>query len=122
MKAKLAVIGTALVYDPDEKGYPKMNMADICVEFTTSKKEYCASVVFPLDGMREKFDETKSAKSEIIMKYLMKSIARELDRGNEKDADVTDVENVARLKIPYLLQKAINYERVVQVFGNPARR
>ncbi len=60
MKAKLTAIGTELVYDPDENGVPKMNMSGISVEFEIDGKRYDASIVFPLDVMRKKFEVTQS--------------------------------------------------------------
>jgi len=116
MKARLTAIGTSLVYDPDENGVPKVNMADVCVEFNLDKKRYSISIVFPIDVVGVRFDETQAIKSETLTKHLMGRIGKELDRQNVKDADMTDVENVIRLKMPYLLRKAINREIFTQTF------
>lgn len=116
MKAKLTAIGTDLVYDPDENGVPKMNMSGICVEFEIDGKRYDASIVFPLDVIRKKFEVTQSIKSKSLTNRIMKRAIDKLEKLNVKDADMTDMENVLRLKMPYLLRKAINYEKVTQIF------
>lgn len=117
MKAKLTAIGTYGVYDPEElNGPPRMNMAAVCVEFKLDKRQYSRSIPFPLDLVREKFKTTQAAKSEIITKKLMDLCVKELERDGVKDYDLTDVENVLRLKMPYLLHKAIDYENVTQTF------
>ncbi len=46
----------------------------------------------------------------------MKRAIDKLEKLDVKDADMTDMENVLRLKMPYLLRKAINYEKVTQIF------
>ena len=116
MKAKLTAIGNGLVYDPDENGVPKMNASIISVEFEIDGKRYDASTVFPLDVMRKNFEVTQSIKSKSLTNHIMKRAIDKLEKLDVKDADMTDVENVLRLKMPYLLHKAINYEKVTQIF------
>ena len=117
MKAKLTAIGTHGVYDPEElNGLPRMNMAQVCVEFKLGKRQYSRGIPFPLDLVREKFEMTQAAKSELLTKKLMELCVKELDREGVKDYDLTDVENVLRLKMPYLLHRAIDYENVSQTF------
>ena len=50
------------------------------------------------------------------MKYLMKNVREELEYWNEGDADTTDIENIMRLKMPYLLRKVVNMEYFRQLF------
>ena len=117
MKAKLTEIGTHGVYDPEElNGPPRMNMAAVYVEFKLGKRQYIRGIPFPLDLVREKFETTQAAKSELLTKKLMESFVKELERDGVKDYDLTDVENVLRLKMPYLLHGAIDYESVTQIF------
>lgn len=117
MKAKLTEIGTYGVYDPEElNGPPRMNMAAVCVEFKLGKRQYSRSIPFPLDLVREKFETTQAAKSELLTKKLMDLCVKELERDGVKDYDLTEVENVLRLKMPYLLHKAIDYEIVTQTY------
>ena len=117
MKAKLTAIGTYGVYDPEElNGLPKMNTAAVCVEFKLGKRQYSRHIPFPLDLVREKFEATQAAKSELLTKKLMELCVKELEGDGVKDYDLTDVENVLRLKMPYLLHMAIDYENVAQTF------
>ena len=37
-------------------------------------------------------------------------------RGDNGDADTTDLENIMRLKMPFLLRKAVNMEYFTQLF------
>jgi hypothetical protein len=46
----------------------------------------------------------------------MDKIYMAIAMGHQMDSDLTDIENVIRLKMPYLLRKAINDERVTQEF------
>lgn len=117
MKANLTAIGTFGVYDPEEpNGSPRMNMAAVCVEFKLGKHQYSRSIPFPLDLVREKFEMTQAAKSELLTKKLMDLCVKELESDGVKDYGLKDVENVLRLKMPYLLHKAIDYENVTQTF------
>jgi len=117
MKAKLKAIGTCGVYDPEElNGLPRMNMAAVCVEFNLGKRQYSRHIPFPLDLVREKFETTQATKSELLTKKLMDLCVKELESDGVKDYDLTDVENVLRLKMPYLLHKAIEYKNVTQKF------
>jgi hypothetical protein len=50
------------------------------------------------------------------MEYLMRYVRKELDYWNEDDADTTDLENIMRLKMPFLLRKAVNMEYFKQIF------
>ena len=112
MKAKLTAIGTHGVYDPIEpNGAPRMNMACVCVEFKIGRMEYGNFIPFHLDIVRERFYENGNEKAELLTERLMQRIRKEVG-----DADLTDVENVLRLKMPYLLHAAIDYELVHQRF------
>ena len=51
------------------------------------------------------------------MEYLMKNVRRVLEHWNESDADTTDLENIMRLKMPFLLRKAVNMEYFTQRFN-----
>lgn len=86
-------------------------MACVCVEFKIGRMEYGNCIPFPLDIVRERFDENGNEKAELLTERLMQRIRKEVG-----DADLTDVENVLRLKMPYLLHAAINYELVRQLF------
>ena len=117
MKAILTAIGTYGVYDPIEpNGMPQMNMAAICVELRIGEYEFLQEIPFPLDHVRTNFDNTSRAKSELLTKKLMDRIYMETARINQRNADLTDVKIVIRLKMPYLLRKAINYETFIQEF------
>lgn len=117
MKAILTAIGTYGAYDPIEpNGLPQMNMAAVSVELSIGVYDILQYIPFPLDHVRTNFDNTSRAKSELLTKKLMDRIYMETARINQRDADLTDVENVIRLKMPYLLRKAINYETFIQEF------
>ena len=117
MKAKLTAIGTYGVYDPEElNGLPRMNTAEVCVEFKLGKHQYSRSIPFLLDLVREKFKTTQAAKSEFLTKKLMESCVKELETDGVKDYDLKDVENVLRLKMPFMLRKAVNMEYFTQLF------
>jgi hypothetical protein len=117
MKAILTAIGTYGVYDPIEpNGMPQMNMGAVSVVLRIGVYNILQYIPFPLDHVRANFDNTSRAKSELLTKKLMDRIYMETARINQRDADLTDVENVIRLKMPYLLRKAINYETFIQEF------
>lgn len=117
MKAILTAIGTYGVYDPIEpKGLPQMNMASVIVELRIGVYDIIQYIPFTLDHVRANFDNTSRAKSELLTKKLIDRIYMEAARINQRDADLTDVENVIRLKMPYLLRKAINNETFIQEF------
>ena len=88
-----------------------MNMACVCVEFKIGRMEYGNFIPFHLDIVRERFYENGNEKAELLTERLMQRIRKEVG-----DADLTDVENVLRLKMPYLLHAAIDYELVHQRF------
>jgi hypothetical protein len=46
----------------------------------------------------------------------MKDVRKKLEYWNEGDADTTDLENIMRLKMPFLLRKAVNMEYFTQLF------
>lgn len=112
MKAKLTGIGTHGLYDLlESNGSPRDNMGCVGVEFKIGKREYSSFIPFPLDLVRERFDENGNKKAELLTDRLMQRIKKYV-----KDADMTDVENVLRLKMPYLLHAAIDYKLVYQRF------
>ena len=117
MKAKLTAIGTFGVYDPEEpNGMPRMNTGAVCVEFKLGRRHYSRSIPFPLDIVREKWETTREAKSKLLADKLMELVVRELERDGVDDFDLTDVNEVLHLKMPYLLQSATNYRNVTQTF------
>lgn len=75
-----------------------------------------AHVVFPIEIAKTDIDRNISQKSELLMEHLMKRVRKELEHWNEGDADTTDLENIMRLKMPFLLRKAVNREYFTQLF------
>ena len=108
-KAKITACLTETV------GFDFTNAA-IGVGWKVGKYERYRSVVFPIANMAEKLDRTINEKSDLLIKYLMKYVRQECDRWNEGDADITVLENIMRLKIPFLIRKAVNREYFVQRF------
>lgn len=94
----------------------KMTNAAIGVGFKVGRYERYAHVVFPIETAKTDIDRNINQKSELLMKYLMKYVRKELEHWNEGDADTTDIENIMRLKMPYLLRKAVNMEYFKQLF------
>lgn len=87
-----------------------LTKAAIGVAFKVGRYERYAHVVFPIESVKENIDSNINKKSEILMEYLMKYVRQELEDWNEGDADTTDLENIMRLKMPFLIRKAVNYE------------
>ena len=94
----------------------KMTNAAIGVGFKVGRYERYAHVVFPIETAKTDIDRNINQKSELLMKYLMKYVRKELEHWNEVDADTTDIENIMRLKMPFLLRKAVNMEYFKQLF------
>jgi len=94
----------------------KMTNAAIGVGFKVGRYERYAQVVFPIETAKTDIDRNINQKSELLMKYLMKYVRKELEHWNEVDADTTDIENIMRLKMPFLLRKAVNMEYFKQLF------
>ena len=116
MKAILTAIGTYPVYDPDEKGIPKCNTGAVGIEFKIGRRQYSRHIVFPLDIVGEKFESTVNQKSELLADKLMERAIKEVKDDVMKGYDLTDVETILRLKMPYLLHRAIELRQVVQTF------
>lgn len=93
-----------------------MTKAAIGVGFKVGRYERYAHVVFPIESVKENIDSNINTKSEILTEYLMKYVRQELEDWNESDADTTDLENIMRLKMPFLLRKAVNMEYFTQIF------
>ena len=93
-----------------------MTLAAIGVGFKVGRYERYVHVVFPIETAKENIDRNINKKSELRMEYLMKYVRKELDHWNEGDADTTDLENIMRLKMPFLLRKAVNMEYFTQRF------
>ena len=93
-----------------------MTDASIGVGFKVGRYERYANVMFPIETAKENIDSNINKKCELIMKYLMKYVRKELEDLNEGDADTTDLENIMRLKMPFLLRKAVNMEYFTQRF------
>ena len=94
----------------------EMTDAAIGVSFKVGRYERYAHVVFPIEIANTDIDRNINQKSELLMKYLMKCVRKKLDHWNEGDADTTDLENIMRLKMPFLLRKAVNMEYFTQLF------
>ena len=93
-----------------------MTNAAIGVGLKVGRYERYAQVCFPIETAKEDIDRTINQKSELLMKYLMKYVRKVLEHRNEGDADTTDLENIMRLKMPFLLRKAVNMEYFTQIF------
>ena len=94
----------------------EMINAAIGVGFKVGRYERYAQVVFPIETAKTDIDRNINQKSELLMKYLMKHVRKEMEYWNEGDADTTDLENIMRLKMPFLLRKAVNMEYFKQLF------
>ena len=94
----------------------EMTNAAIGVGFKVGKYERYAHVMFPIETEKTDIDRNINQKSKLLMEFLMKSVRRELEHWNEGDADTTDLENIMRLKMPYMLRKAVNMEYFKQLF------
>ena len=94
----------------------EMTDAAIGVGFKVGRYERYAHVVFPIEIAKTDIDRNISQKSELITERLMKQVRKELEYWNEGDADTTDLENIMRLKMPFLLRKAVNMEYFKQLF------
>ena len=99
-----------------ETAIPSMTIAAIGVGFKVGRYERYAQVGFPIETAKTDIDRNINQKSELLMKYLMQNVRNELDHWNEGDADTTDLENIMRLKMPFLLRKAVNMEYFTQRF------
>ena len=94
----------------------EMTNAAIGVAFKVGRYERYAHVVFPIEITKTDIDRNINQKSELLMEHLMKYVRKELEHWNEGDADITDLENIMRLKMPFLLRKAVNMEYFTQIF------
>ena len=93
-----------------------MTIAAIGVGFKVGRYERYAHVVFDIETAKTYIDRNIFQKSELITEYLMQNVRKELKDWNEGDADTTDLENIMRLKMPFLLRKAVNMEYFTQIF------
>ena len=94
----------------------EMTDAAIGVAFKVGRYERYAHVVFPIEIANTDIDRNINQKSELLTEHLMKHVRNELDYWNEGDANTTDLENIMRLKMPFLLRKAVNMEYFTQLF------
>ena len=94
----------------------EMTKAAIGVAFKVGRYERYAQVAFPIETAKTDIDRNIKKKCELIMEYLMRYVRKELEYWNEGDADTTDLENIMRLKMPFLLRKAVNMEYFTQRF------
>lgn len=117
MKAKILAVGTYYMCIPNIIRDPDIKHASVSVCFSVGRSKFTRFISFHLDVMRDNFNKNANAVSEIVTKSLMKNVTNYMDKMGKK-ADFTDMENVLRLKMPYLLHKAINNEMVVQEFEN----
>lgn len=93
-----------------------MTISAIGVGFKVGRYERYAQVVFPIEIAKTDIDRNINQKSELLTEHLMKQVRKKLDYWNEDDADTTDLENIMRLKMPFLLRKAVNMEYFTQLF------
>ena len=93
-----------------------MTIAAIGVGFKVGRYERYVQVGFPIETAKTDIDRNINQKSEMLTEYLMKYVGKELEHWNEGDADTTDIENIMRLKMPFLLRKAVNMEYFMQLF------
>jgi hypothetical protein len=93
-----------------------MTQSAIGVSFKVGRYERYAHVVFDIETAKTDIDRNINKKCELIMEYLMKNVRKELEYWNEGDAETTDLENIMRLKMPFLLRKAVNMEYFTQLF------
>jgi len=94
----------------------KLTDASIGVGFKVGRYERYAQVVFPIEIAKTNIDRNINQKSELLTEHLMKHVRKELEYWNEGDADTTDLENIMRLKMPFMLRKAVNMEYFKQLF------
>ena len=94
----------------------EMTQSAIGVAFKVGRYERYAHVVFPIETAKTDIDRNINQKSGLLTEYLMKNVRKELEYWNEGDADTTDLENIMRLKMPFLLRKAVNMEYFTQIF------
>ena len=94
----------------------EMTNAAIGVGFKVGRYERYAHVVFDIETAKTYIDSNINQKSELLTEYLMQNVRKELKDWNEGDADTTDLENIMRLKMPFLLRKAVNMEYFKQLF------
>ena len=94
----------------------EMTNAAIGVGFKAGRYERYAQVVFPIETAKENIDRNINQKIELLTGHLMKNVRKELEYWNEGDADTTDLENIMRLKMPFLLRRAVNMEYFKQIF------
>ena len=93
-----------------------MTKAAIGVAFRVGRYERYAHVGLPIETVKTNIDRNINQKSELLTEFLMKCVRKKLEHWNEGDADTTDLENIMRLKMPFLLRKAVNMEYFTQVF------
>ena len=93
-----------------------MTIAAIGVGFKVDRYERYVQVGFRIETAKTDIDRNINQKSELLTEYLMKDVRKELEYWNEGDADTTDLENIMRLKMPFLLRKAVNMECFRQLF------
>ena len=93
-----------------------MTKAAIGVAFKVGKYERYAHLVLYIETAKTGIDRNINQKSELLTEHLMKCVRKKLEHWNEGDADTTDLENIMRLKMPFLLRKAVNMEYFTQLF------
>ena len=93
-----------------------MTHAVIGVGFKVGRYERYAQVVFPIETAKTDIDRNINQKSELLTEHLMEHVRKELEHWDEGDADTAELENIMRLKMPFLLRKAVNMEYFKQLF------
>lgn len=94
----------------------EMTKAAIGVGFKVGRYERYAQVGFPIEIAKTDIDRNINQKSELLTEHLMKNVRKELEYWNEGDADTTALENIMRLKMPFLLRRSVNMEYFIQIF------
>jgi hypothetical protein len=90
--------------------------AFIGIGFKVGRYERHAYVAFPIEIAKTDIDRNINQKSELLTEFLMKTVRKVHEEWKEGDADTTDLENIMRLKMPFLLCRAVNMEYFVQTF------
>ena len=93
-----------------------MTKAALGVAFKVGRYERYAHLVLYIETAKTDIDRNINQKSELLTEYLMQNVRKELKDWNEGDSDTTDLENIMRLKMPFLLRRAVNMEYFKQIF------
>ena len=93
-----------------------MTIAALGVAYKVGKYERYAQVGFPIETAKTDIECNINQKSELLTEHLTNNVRKELKYWNERYTDITDLENIMRLKMPFLFRKAVNMEYFKQLF------